>query len=67
VDTHRQPSALLTAARPSDPSGTAEADGHLLVFDDDRDVSAAAGQPDHPVERGPVPGDVEVVERDMPP
>jgi len=52
---------------PSDPSGAAEADGHLPVLDDDGDGAPAGAVLEHPREIGGVLLDVDVLERDVPP
>ena len=53
--------------RSSDPSSTAETDGHLIAIDNDRHRATAAAVAKHAVELRRVLLDVDVFERDMPP
>jgi hypothetical protein len=52
---------------PSDASGAAEADRHLIAVDDHGDGAAAAAVRQHALERRRVLLDVEVLERNVPP
>ncbi len=48
---------------PLDPSTAAVADGHLVVFHDDRDVAAALAVAEHPLQAGGVLLHVDVLDR----
>ena len=48
---------------PLHPSTAAVADGHLVVFDDDRDVAAALAVAEHPLQAGGVLLHVDVLDR----
>jgi hypothetical protein len=49
--------------RPLYPSTAAVADGHLVVFDDDRHVAASLAIAEHPLEIGRALLDVEILDR----
>ena len=49
------------------PSGPAKPDRHLLAVDDHRDRPASLAVAEHPLERGRVLLDVEILDRDLPP
>jgi hypothetical protein len=51
----------------SHPSSASEAEYHLAIFDDDRDLAAAFAVLQHPLQIGRILLDVDVLERDMPP
>jgi hypothetical protein len=51
----------------SDPSGAAEADGHLIAVDDHRHGPTAVAEGQHALQFGRVALDVDVLERNLPP
>ena len=50
---------------PLDPSGSAESDLHLSLFDDDRHLPATVGMREHLVESGRILFDIEVLDGDL--